>query len=563
MAQLITITHTPKTFSPVYTDGLFFTVTTLTNYPKFRFVYDLYANNALIFSGKATPNPFGLGIIDVSKILKNYVSNIPLSYYETTPIYTHETFPFSRPLEDNVINYEILIGYEYAADEISTVTGFTGNGELIFDPVTNTFDLDGIVGQPSVSTGVYKTYQATMGVNGRADQQDFNMGPFILSGTPMNQNPTTTGLFLTNSPRTRDIQPTEYYTLGFTNYYIDQVNLSQPYYSQYKFYDFDGNLLDTRQYQNVYSNGGGPMTDCNFVYQSFYNIVPKTDTEYNTLYLGCGPMNIDDFPQDTAQYTVQLFGNFTGSTQPPTPTPSNTPTPTPSVVPCPGCTTYLVENQSPSTGTFRYIDCDSRSTQTYTLPGNSAVQVCACTGSISNLSPGIVYSGSDPCGLQPCASCDSVTIYNNSTGTTAQFALFNCTTNSWATYSLPPQTGNVYCCCSENIYTYLGAIQIIVGPPCNAPTPTPTPTPSCIFRTFKVPLCLGSTCSGGICTCSAGPLQTVYAPCNVTTPFADGAILYFDTMLTNTFNGTFSNGSVIYEAINGFVSIVCVIGGPC
>ena len=30
MAQLITITHTPKTFSPVYTDGLFFTVTTLT-----------------------------------------------------------------------------------------------------------------------------------------------------------------------------------------------------------------------------------------------------------------------------------------------------------------------------------------------------------------------------------------------------------------------------------------------------------------------------------------------------------------------------------------------------
>jgi len=182
MSQLITITHNPPKFSPVYTDGLFFTVTTLTNYPKFRFVYDVYANGNNIFSGKATPNPFGLGIIDVSKILKNYVSNIPLSLFENTPIYTHETFPFSRPLEDNVINYEIKIGYEYAADEISQVTGFTGNGELILDPVTNTFDLDGIVGQPEVSTGVYKTYQATMGVNGRADQQDFNMGPFILTG---------------------------------------------------------------------------------------------------------------------------------------------------------------------------------------------------------------------------------------------------------------------------------------------------------------------------------------------------------------------------------------------
>jgi len=563
MAQLITITHTPPTFTPVYTDGLFFTITTLTNFPKFRFVYDLYANNTNVFSGKATPNPFGLGIIDVSRILKNYVSNIPLSYYENTPIYTHETFPFSRPLEDNVINYEIRLGYEYAADEISPVTGFTGNGELIYDPLTNTFDLDGEVGLPAVSTGIYKTYQATMGVNGRATQQDFDMGPFILSGTPMNINPTTTGLFLTNSPRTRDIQPTEYYTLGFTNYYIDQVNLSQPYYSEYKFYDDLGNLLDTRQYQNVYSNGGGPMTDCNYVYQSYYNIIPKTDTEYNTLYLGCGPRNIDDFPQDTAQYTVQLFGNFTGSTQPPTPTPSPTPTPTPSVVPCPGCTLYTVENQSPSTGTFRYVDCDSRSTQTYTLPGNTAVQICACTGSLTNLSPGIVYSGDIPCGLQPCDSCDSVTIYNNSTGTTATFTLFNCTINSYAAYSLPPQTGNVYCCCAENIITLSGTIEIIVGPPCNQPTPTPTPTPSCLFRTFTIPLCGGSTCRGGICTCQNAGTQTVYAPCSVTTPFADGAELYTNTALSNPFDGTFSNGSVIYESINGFVSIVCVIGGPC
>jgi len=198
MAQLITITHTPPTFSPVYTDGLFFTITTLTNYPKFRFVYDLYVNGDNVFSGKATPNPFGLGIVDVSKILKNYVNNLPLSYYETTPIYTHETFPFSRPLEDNVILYELKFGYEYAEDEISPVTGFTGNGELIYNPTTNEYSLDGERGLPSVSSGNFKTYQATMGVNGRATQQDFNMGPFILSGTPMNMNPTTTGLFLTN-----------------------------------------------------------------------------------------------------------------------------------------------------------------------------------------------------------------------------------------------------------------------------------------------------------------------------------------------------------------------------
>lgn len=562
MSQLITITHNPPKFSPVYTDGLFFTVTTLTNFPKFRFVYDVYANGNNIFSGKATPNPFGLGIIDVSKILKNYVSNIPLSLFENTPIYTHETFPFSRPLEDNVINYEVKIGYEYAADEISPVTGFTGFGELVLDVVTNTFSLAGDVGQPAVSTGIYKTYQATMGVNGRATQQDFDMGPFILSGTPMNINPTTTGLFLTNSPRTRDIQPTEYYTLGFTNWYMDQVNLSQPYYAEYKFYDDLGNLLDTKQYQNVYSNGGGPMTDCNYVYQSYYTITPKTDTEYNTLYLGCGPMNIDDFPQDTAQYTVQLFGNFTGSTQPPTPTPTNSVTPTPTPIQCTGCTEYVVENQTPSNGTFSYTDCDSRSRQTTTLPPFTAAQICACTDSLDIRTFGLVFTIGGPCGQQPCLGCDTVTIYNTATGSTASFTLFNCNTNSWQSYALPPQTGQQYCCCSENIVTISGNIQIIVGPPCNQPTPTPTPTPSCIYRTFYFPRCLGSTCQGP-CTCTVGGTQTVYAPCNVTTPFTDGAILYTDTALTVPYNGTFTNGSVIYEATAGIVNLVCVIGGPC
>lgn len=561
MSQLITITHNPPTFSPVYTDGLFFTVSTLTNYVKFRYIYDVYVNNQIIFSGKATPNPFGLGIIDVSRILKNYVSNLPLSLYESTPIYTHETFPFSRPYEDNVIPYEIKIGYEYAADEISPVTGFTGNGELIFNPITGEFDLDGIPGQPEVSTGIYKTYQATMGVNGRATQQDFDMGPFILSGTPMNINPTTTGLFLTNSPRTRDIQPTEYYTLGFTNWYMDQVNLSQPYYSQYKFYDDEGNLLDTRQYQNVYSNGGGPMTDCNYVYQSYYNIIPKTDTEYNTLYLGCGPANIPDFPQGTAQYTVQLFGNFTGSTQPPSPTPSMTPTPTPTPIPCTGCTSYTVNNLNPSSGQFQYRDCVSKALDTVTLPPQTEALICACDGSLDIKSPGIVYAVGGPCGGQPCVECNQVTIYNNNTGITATFTLFNCLTGQYEQKSLPALTGNQYCTCPDNISSAV-SLQIIVGPVCNAPTPTPTPTPSCLFRTFLISKCT-NPCRFGQCNCTPAGTQTVYAPCSTLSPFDEGGELYTDAGLTNPFNGYYTNGSVLYQAINGFISIECVLGGPC
>jgi hypothetical protein len=130
MSQLITITHQPPQFSPVYTDGLFFTIIASDfSFPKFRYVYEVYVNNQLIFTGKCTPNPFGLGIVDVSGILKNYVSNLPLSYFENTPIYTHETFPFSRPLDQNVILYNVKFGYEYAETEISTVSQYTGFGE--------------------------------------------------------------------------------------------------------------------------------------------------------------------------------------------------------------------------------------------------------------------------------------------------------------------------------------------------------------------------------------------------------------------------------------------------
>ena len=334
---MINFTHTPPAFSPVYTDGLYFIVSADTNHFKFRYTYNLYVDGVLAFEGKATPNPFGLGVIDVSRILKTYVSNNPISYWNTTPIYTHQTFPFSRPSQDETINYQLYVGYEYASSEIAQITGFTGGG------------ISGdTIGPPTQTPGLYKTFQSTMGVNGRANQQDFNIDPFVLSGTPTGTNPTTSGLFLTNSPRTRDIQPSEYYTLGFTNYYLSSSMLSEPYYVQYKFYDDQGSLLDTKNYQNITTNGGGPLPNCSYVYPSWYLMEPTGNTEYNTLYVGAGAKNLENImPANTAQYTIQLFGKFTGSTSPVQPTPTPTPSATPPVEPgCSGsCANYTISTQ--------------------------------------------------------------------------------------------------------------------------------------------------------------------------------------------------------------------------
>ena len=382
----ISILHEPPAFQPVLTNGLFFTISAdTTNTFKFRYTYDLFVNGTNVFQGKATPNPSDLGVVDVSRILKTYVENNPIAVWNTTDIYTHQTFPFSRPYQDETINYQVYFGFEYADSALSPVTGFTGN-------------LTGLtVGNPAIPSSLRKTFSSTMGVNGRATQQDFNMGPFVLSGSPTTTNPTTSGLFLTNSPRIRNIQDSEYYTLAFTNYYLDTTTISEPYYVQYTFYDEQGVTLTAVTVDNITTNGGGPRTGCTQVYQALPYIIPSGNTNYNTLYVGAGPVNLQDIiPVDTATYTVQLFGKFTGTTTPIQPTPTPTPTPSSTPVSCP-CLTYLVENPSlVAQGIFNYRDCNNIQTTLVVDPSDS-YYVCVCNSTSFTIEGPLVVTYDSPC----------------------------------------------------------------------------------------------------------------------------------------------------------------------
>ena len=376
----LVFTNTPTDFQPVLSDGLFFTVSADTYNPlttfKFRYVYDLYVEGVKVFTGKCSPNPYGLGIIDLQQILETYCFNNPISDWDGTPIYTHTTFPFSRPYYDETISYSIQCGYEYSSTELGVISGFTGIGNS--------------QGLPAYPSNTYKTFRSTMGVNGRATQQDFNIDPFVLSGSPSTVNPTTSGLFLTNAPRIQDIDSENYYTLGFTNYYMGSGLLSEPYYVKYTFYDNQGQQITGTTYENITTNGGGPRTTCNEVYQSLYLIEPVSSTTYNTLYVGCGPLNIPTFPPNCVQYTVQLFGHFTGSTSPiqptptPTPTPSPTrstptPTPTPSSTPSCVCTEYYVENTGMTSANVYFVNCSNNQSQIFSLPSLQATLICSCS----------------------------------------------------------------------------------------------------------------------------------------------------------------------------------------
>ena len=380
----IAVLYEPPIFQPVLTNGLFFTVSAdTTNNYRFRYTYDLYVNGNNVFQGKATPNPFGLGVIDVSRILQTYCENSPISVWNTTNIYTHQTFPFSRPYTDETINYQVKFGYEYSSTELGSVTGFTGSGNT--------------EGAPSIPSTLLKTFQSTMGVNGRATQQNFDINPFVLSGDPTTTNPTTSGLFLTNSPRTRDLEEDEFYTLAFTNWYLSDNTISQPYYVEYKFYDDFGTLITGVTIDNVLTNGGGPLPNCSYVYQSYTGLLSTGDTTYNTLYVGAGPRNLQNIiPPNTAQYTVQLFGNFTGTTSPVQPTPTPTPTPSSTPLSCP-CLTYEVFNPSlEAQGVFNFIDCSGIS-QLLVVDPQETFFVCVCSSTSWSVQGPLIVTYDSPC----------------------------------------------------------------------------------------------------------------------------------------------------------------------
>ena len=389
--SVLTYTNTPAQFQPVYSDGLFFTLSAdTTNKFNFRYVFNLLVEDTLVFQGKATPNPFGLGIVDLSQILETFTDSLPISYYSGTPIYTHQTFPFSYPANQETISYQLVSGMEYSDTALGDITGFTGTGSI---------------GVPAFASNVFKAFRSTMGLNSRATEQDFNINPYVLTGS--------SSQFLTNSPMTRTLDPQEYYTLGFTNYFLSQATgstLSEPYYVKYTFYNSTGGTITATTYDNIVSNGGGPRTNCNYVYPGTYLLYPTTGTtDFNTLYVAAGPRNIPNIPTGATSYDVQLFGRFTGSTSPiqpsPTPTPtvspgsvSPTPTPTPSTTPlCSGCTRYeaVYTGDCESFGALTITNCETGANQTFSLVCGQYYTFCSCAAPFTT--PDIVLTTVGSC----------------------------------------------------------------------------------------------------------------------------------------------------------------------
>ena len=100
----LVITDTPQAFQPVYSDGLYFTISAdTTNTFKFRYVYDLYVEGNLVFQGRMsllstafsliyTLEPGKATIIYICRFHQSGVWTILLSNTAMLHIWSHISF---------------------------------------------------------------------------------------------------------------------------------------------------------------------------------------------------------------------------------------------------------------------------------------------------------------------------------------------------------------------------------------------------------------------------------------------------------------------------------------
>ena len=451
----VSIVQTPEDLQPVKTDGLFFVVSADTQSVfNFRYVFNVSVQGVRVFTGKSTPNPYGLGVLDVSKILETYTTGSPVAYDEFTAIFWHSTFPFSRPYSNTVLTYYIEVGKEHADTPTGPVQQYSGIGSNL--------------GDPSVPSLDYRAYLGTYPVNYIANEQSFDTGPFVLSGVPTNAQQ---GLFLTNSPRQRSITEEDYFTLSFTNYRVDNTDVySEPYFAKIDFYDDNGTPITTWTFTNIWTNGGGPLSSCTNTYP--VNITTDlTASDFNFLSLGVGPKNFPFIPANTEYYEVALYGVASNILVTPTPTasvtptPSFTPTPTPSG---PACNEYLVENNSGLPQSQTITECDGTSV-TITLGVGDFAGVCVTSVPLSPFT--WILQGVCP----PACICLDVT-FTNTVGFSEVLYYKDCNENIVGLSVAPFGVVNACIC---NFFSWTGStFTIVQNGPCSFPTPTATPTPT-------------------------------------------------------------------------------------
>lgn len=292
----MTIEQNPAyNLQPAGTDWIFtISSTNVSGNYKYKFIADLQiaqtapASNTIRL--KFSPNDAGVGIINISEILQDYV-NFDLLGYNGTSIDAEfkgnkasDTNRFGLPMIDklslsgnSIYRLNIEFGEEYST---------TANGAPT--TYTNQVSFDDKVFFNAVS---YNNEQTFTGGNYGLNPADWNDKNFILNGI--------TGCALTNAPADAQyIGDDEYATLSHLNGWTG-AEVCQASKAVIKIYDISDSLLSTITIDFTSANGGySGVSDTNFTFG------PK-----HLQHVGVGPANIQQhssLPSTWNYYTIEF-----------------------------------------------------------------------------------------------------------------------------------------------------------------------------------------------------------------------------------------------------------------
>lgn len=287
----MTIDIQPTTIQPTYGNLVYqFSSTAQTTYYKYRYVVDVYINDIKETRLKITPQNNSWGQVDISTIVKNYVSSKPMNEGCTGTTQTPITQAEWGALNEDIQKVYIKVGEEYSTTPEGIITPI--------EPTTQSTD-----------TYVYN------GVKQWYDGKSFDFTDYYLSSYSLPTSfPSNTHKFLTYAPRVQYIQDGEYSTLAGFNMNQHGVltgttydTYSQPVYSAlFEFFDIGGTLLSSATTYNVLS-ACGQYFDCTNVTG---NTINKDKHIFE--YVGTGTKNIEDMgvtiPTDWSYYRVSFEG---------------------------------------------------------------------------------------------------------------------------------------------------------------------------------------------------------------------------------------------------------------
>jgi len=230
---MITIGNTPQNNSPIYNDYIWGVSTDLIPLPpNFKYVADVYINDAFVRRMKVYPNKTEDGVFRLDRICQDYISYNLITKPELGE-------PFFDISFTNTANIKVIFSEEYGSlstgTTVYTATSTTSQTRVYYNGAIS------YLGDVKNNKDNYN-----FGLNNRENTQTFiGYGYDTFLTIPISTNGFA-GKFMTDSPRTLWMDYWEIYQIHImqgADYDLGRMVV--------KTYDFNNNLINTYNYQNL------------------------------------------------------------------------------------------------------------------------------------------------------------------------------------------------------------------------------------------------------------------------------------------------------------------------